>query len=208
MTNYELIEATDTRLNGVSREVQADEIGSDFLEDVARSMRVIALNERDKDNPERRTLVGLAAPQIGTFVRVILFDEDATAGNPNFNPNIHFVINPRIEEVSEEEALGREGCYSSGEICGAVFRAKSINVSGLDLAGKNISYNLNDFQARIVQHEIDHLNGIRFPDRIRKLEHLHRVAADEFQDYREHWQTWEKQYPCEDWLKIKQGEGQ
>ncbi|MGH7238011.1 MAG: peptide deformylase [Candidatus Saccharimonadales bacterium] len=205
MADYELLKATDVRLNNISRELGTDEISSDFLQDVTTSMQTVALNERDKDNPGRRTLVGLAAPQIGAFVRVILFDQNASAGEPNFDPDIRFMINPQIEKSSQQESLGREGCYSSGEICGAVHRANSAIVCGLDLNGKTACYDLKDFQARIVQHEIDHLNGIRFPDRVRKPEHLHRVGEDEFQAYREHWQTWKKQYPFEGWLIMKNG---
>jgi peptide deformylase len=207
MAKYELLQPSDMRLNGISREVRTEEVGSEPLETLLDAMRTLALNERDKEKPQRRTLVGLAAPQVGAFLRIILFDKSASADRPNFNPDIRFLINPRIVTAASEEVLGREGCYSSGEVCGAVYRARSISAVALDVAGKEVQYDLTDFQARIIQHEIDHLNGIRFPDRVRRPEHLHQVGANDFQAYRGHWQTWQEFYPLEKWLKIKNGKG-
>ena len=202
---YELIPATDTRLNGISREITKDEFGSEFLQELIENMGRIAMQERDEEHPNRPTLVGLAAPQIGVFVQVILFDAAASSAQPNFNPDLQFVINPKIVKASDERELGREGCYSTGDIRAVVRRHTAVTVTGFDQDGKELNYNLTDFQARIVQHEIDHLNGVRCPDRIESPERLHKVLPDEFQDYRENWAMWDKFYRPEDWLRIKHG---
>lgn len=204
--NYRPIAASDVRLNTVSRQIESKEFGGEFLRQVLESMEQIALNERDAQHIDRPSLVGLAAPQIGAFVQVILFDMQANALKTNLKPDIRFVINPRIVSVSEERELGREGCYSTGDVHAVVRRHTSLTMVGFDQTGKSVSYDLEGFQTRIVQHEVDHLTGIRCPDRIESPKHLHKVLDSEFQDYRERWETWDKYYKIDDWLKIKRGE--
>lgn len=202
-----LLTPTDRRLNLRSREVDVAELSSTVVQDVLADMRRIAIGERDETHPEKRSLVGLAAPQLGKLFRIILIDIAADPTTSNFVPNLKFFINPHIVEASANEVLDREGCYSTGEICGAVYRADSVTVVALDGSGQEfIHQSANPFQARILQHEIDHLDGIRFPARVRNSEHLHRVATDEFQTYRDNWMNWKILYPIEDWLKIERGE--
>ena len=200
---YKLVPATDTRLNGLSRVVKTEEIKSEYIESVIKSMARVAMGERDAEHPSLPTLVGLAAPQLGEMVRIILFDKIAGSSKPNFEPELTFIINPEITQSSSEEELGREGCYSTCNICAVVPRAKQITVCGLNESGGQVEYSLEDFQARIVQLEVDHLNGIRCPDRVRDPARLHYVEKSDFQSYRENWQTWHQLCPPEDWLKIK-----
>lgn len=204
-TNKDFLLPGDTRLNNVSREITSDEIGSKFLDSLCSRMEHIAMGERDAQHPDLPSLVGLAAPQVGRFVRVILFDIKTNASTTNLDPEIRFIINPRVIKASEERELGREGCYSTGDVQAVIRRHNSLTVRGLDRAGNAVSYDLEDFQARIVQHEIDHLNGIRCPDRIESLDCLHNVPKEEFQSYRESWATWDKYYEIRDWLKMKGG---
>lgn len=202
----ELLTPTNRRLNLRSREVAIAELSSTVMQNVLADMRRIAVGERDDAHPEKRSLVGLAAPQLGELFRIILIDIAANPATPNFEPDLKFFVNPRIVEASANEVLDREGCYSTGEICGAVFRADSVTVEALDESGQPIIYrSANPFQARILQHEIDHLDGLRFPARVRNSAQLHRVAPDEFQAYRDNWATWSKSYPYQDWLKIYTG---
>ena len=205
--HYDFIEPTDTRLNTISREVELDELSSEQIGTIVHEMARIAMGERDAEHPDRPSMVGLSAPQIGIFKRIILYDANATGLKSNFNTDLVFLINPEITSVSRDEELGREGCYSTGDIGGAVFRHKEIGISGYALDGTRVEKTMSGFLARILQHEIDHLNGIRFPDRIRRPEHLHRLdfQSDEFQLYRENWRTWKKILPIEDWLKVKGG---
>ena len=202
---YELIAPTDTRLNGLSSAVAESDIFGSRVQAIVTAMTKIALGERDEEHPEKPSMVGLAAPQIGAFERIILFDHNAEAGQANFDVDLRFIINPIITWAGRDEELGREGCYSTSNICGAVFRSAEIQVTGLDEKGKHVHYGLHGFLARIVQHEIDHLNGIRFPDRVRQPEHLHMVDKTDFQNYRENWAKWDQLCPVEGWLKLKSG---
>lgn len=203
----ELISATDTRLNLVSSEVTKTELGSAAIQSLIDDMLELASGERDKENPQKATMVGLAAPQVGVLKRIIVVDVVADPGVPNFVPELIAVINPRVVEVSENEVLGREGCYSTDNFCGAVFRPDSVVIGGLSRFGEELRIiSQNPFQARIFQHEIDHLNGVRFPDRVRQAEHLHLVDKDtEFDEYRKTWETWSKLARFSDWIRLKQG---
>lgn len=205
MGKYNLIPPTDLRLNQLSDQVNQADISNATIQEIISAMNEMAHGERSPERPELPSLVGLAAPQIGAFIRIILFDMNAMSNKANFDVDFRYVINPHITQASREEELGREGCYSTGDIAGAVFRSKRITVVGYSEVGEEVRYELEGFLARIVQHEVDHLNGIRFPDRVRSPEHLHTVAFDsaEFQDYREHWRDWAKHYPFTDWLKMK-----
>jgi peptide deformylase len=98
--------------------------------------------------------------------------------------------------------LGREGCYSTDHIHAIVPRATLVRVSGYDLAGNFIVEEHQGFTARIFQHEIDHLDGIRFPDRIGPEGKLLWVENTDYEEYRKSWQTWEKTCPFDKWLGM------
>jgi len=203
----EFLDPFDVRLNGYSREVLAAEINDPEIKSTMDDMLRIAGGERDEAHPNRATLVGMSAPQIGEFLRIIVVDVAADPLVPNFVPNLKLFIDPKIIEASSEENLNREGCYSTGKIGGAVLRANEVTISALDEQGKEFVHkSSNLFQSRIIQHEIDHLDGIRFPSRIRDPKHFHWVDLGDFQIYRQNWETWPKHYPVEDWLKMYRGE--
>ncbi len=204
MRNF--LDPYDTRLNLLSKEIRAVELSLSVIKSIMDDMRRIASGKRDEEHPDRATLVGICAPQLGELVRVILVDIAADPMVPNFTPNFKFFINPIILTSSIEENLGREGCFSTGKIGGAVYRSDSVEVAAVDESGKPFEYkSSNPFISRILQHEIDHLNGIRFPARIRRAEHLHYVDLGDFQNYRDNWATWTKFYPFEKWLKMYEG---
>jgi peptide deformylase len=102
--------------------------------------------------------VGLAAPQIGRLRRVIVIE--ATEDQP---PTA--LVNPEITWRSEEEETATEGCLSIGEIVVPVPRATAIRVRAQDLDGAVLEIDAEDFAARVIQHEVDHLNGILILDR-------------------------------------------
>jgi len=99
--------------------------------------------------------VGLAAPQIGISKRIIIVDP---------GDNLIEIINPQIT-YSEGEQNGSEGCLSVPGKVGWLKRAQKVIVKGLNPRGENIEIEAIDFLARIIQHEIDHLDGILFPDK-------------------------------------------
>jgi peptide deformylase len=202
-----LLDPFDTKLNMFSREVSKSEISAELVKSVVEDMQRTALGDRDVNHPDLPSLVGLAAPQIGELIRIILIDINADPGKTNMTPMFKIFINPRIIKSSNTDILSREGCRSTGNICGAVYRAKSVTVTALNESGKEFEYeSANDFLSCILQHEIDHLNGIRFPSRVRNESQLHLVKRADFQKYRENWRTWSKLYPYTDWLKMFNGE--
>lgn len=103
--------------------------------------------------------VGLAAPQIGLSIAMFVMDPMITDGK-------RVVINPSITHFSNEQISMIEGCLSIPDVSLPVTRPKSIIVKYQDLSGKIIEEELSGYPARIFQHEIDHLNGILFTERV------------------------------------------
>jgi len=147
-----------------------------------RLLRVARPVER-LDTPELHALVadlfdtmaaldgaGLAAPQIGVDLRVVIFGFDANPRYPEADavpPTV--LINPLIEPLSNEEQEGWEGCLSVPGLRGWVPRFGRIRYRGHDPSGRPIDRSVGGFHARVVQHECDHLDGILYPRRIRDL---------------------------------------
>jgi peptide deformylase len=178
----ELIAPTDPLLNSVAQEVKPDEISSPFVQGVIDRMLELSAG-RGHSKHDSRQMVGLAAMQLGVAKRIVTID--LTADGSNKEQTLQVIINPVITRRSTETMPGREGCWSCGNVCGNVERAKEITLTGLDRTGKAITLDLVDFVARIAQHETDHLEGIRFPDRIPvdRPERLHWVEPSEFEEY-------------------------
>ncbi|MBS0462032.1 MAG: peptide deformylase [Proteobacteria bacterium] len=113
---------------------------------------------------------GLAAPQIGIGLQVVIFE---VAANPRYPDaeNVPFtvLINPVLTPLSDVMEDGWEGCLSVPGMRGLVPRHVSLRYQGFDAAGQPIDRSVSDFHARVVQHEVDHLRGILYPMRIRDL---------------------------------------
>jgi peptide deformylase len=118
------------------------------------------LAERMLDVMERAHGVGLAAPQLGILRRILVYrasDED--------EPKV--LINPELVERSDETEVGTEGCLSllGGELQVPVERHLRVRVAGRDASGDAVDLDVEGFEARVIQHEIDHLDGILIFDR-------------------------------------------
>ncbi len=109
--------------------------------------------------------VGLAANQIGSDLNVFVADASKNDRCDSKYGRV-VLINPKLVESSGEQ-MAREGCMSIPELTGNVSRAKSALVEGFDADGKLIQYDVSDFEARVFLHEIDHLNGKVFLDRVK-----------------------------------------
>jgi peptide deformylase len=108
--------------------------------------------------------VGLAAPQVGELQRFFVAELPADEEDPmRGRPLILF--NPEIVK-SKGEQVGLEGCLSIPGWVGEVARQEQVTVKGLDERGKSVRYKVDGYLARVFQHEIDHLDGILFPDRL------------------------------------------
>jgi peptide deformylase len=113
---------------------------------------------------------GLAAPQIGVPLRVVIFGVDANPRYPGIEPVPDTVlINPVLNPLSGEEEEGWEGCLSVPGMRGWVPRFRRLRYAGYDAAGKFFQRDVEGFHARVVQHEVDHLDGVLYPMRIRDL---------------------------------------
>lgn len=110
---------------------------------------------------------GLAAPQIGVSQRVVIFGVAGNRRYPQAEPVPETVlINPEIVILTEETEEGWEGCLSVPGLRGLVPRATRIRYRGLDARGEAIEREVGGFHARVVQHEVDHLDGILYPQRM------------------------------------------
>ncbi len=108
--------------------------------------------------------VGIAAPQIGEMVRVIVVD---TSRNPKY-PGSHgllTLVNPEITAAARQQVF-REGCLSLPDFTANITRHDEITVKGFSLNGQVITLTTTGFESVVLQHEIDHLNGILFLDRV------------------------------------------
>ncbi len=111
--------------------------------------------------------VGLAAPQIGVNLQLVIFGFEHSDRYPDAPPVPRTILlNPTIELLSEEKADGWEGCLSVPGLRGVVPRFRRIRYHGFDPSGAPIEREAEDFHARVVQHECDHLIGRLYPSRI------------------------------------------
>lgn len=152
MAILEILKLPDARLKQVSEPVEAfDADLRSFIAD---------LEETRLDGP---AAVGIAAPQVGRPQRIVIVDVSGRKKTPSHG---HLVlINPEIVHW-EGYAMGREGCLSVPDYTGNVIRATQIRLKAQDQDGQTHDYDMEGFEARAVQHEIDHLDGLLFVDRV------------------------------------------
>ncbi len=152
MAILKVLKLPDPRLKQVSAPVESfDQAVRDLVAD---------LEETRLAGP---AAVGIAAPQVGVLRRIIIVDVSTRPKTPNHG---HLVlINPEILHW-EGFAIGREGCLSVPDYTGNVIRATHIRLRAQDLDGVEHLYEMEGFEARAVQHEMDHLDGLLFVDRV------------------------------------------
>ncbi len=113
---------------------------------------------------------GIAAPQIGVSLRVVIFEVKENPRYPHVKPVPYTVlINPVLTPLDDEIEEGWEGCLSVPGMRGLVPRLRRLRYQGRDENGGIIDRTVEGFHARVVQHEVDHLDGILYPRRIRDL---------------------------------------
>lgn len=140
------------------------DFGSEELFSLLRDMR---------DTMDALNGAGLAAPQIGVSLRVVIFGVEQNPRYPQAEPVPFTVLcNPALSPLSEEMEDGFEGCLSVPGMRGLVPRYTRLRYTGFDPHGQRIEREATGFHARVVQHECDHLDGILYPMRIRDLRHF------------------------------------
>jgi peptide deformylase len=126
--------------------------------------------------------IGLAAPQVHEGVRLFIAgieEEDRRTGETEILPVA--IVNPEVTALGRDLVEDWEGCLSIPDIRGKVPRNRRIRVRGFDRDGQPLDMELEDFPARIVQHENDHLNGVLFFDRMKSFETL--AFLEEYSKY-------------------------
>lgn len=142
------------------------------------SKKAITLIETMTQTMKARQGAGLAAPQIGVSLRVVTYGFDYNTRYPDQDPvPFTVLINPEIIHRSETIIYYYEGCLSLPEIRGLVPRNEWIEIRAQDMHGKTFEKRATGFEARIIQHEIDHLEGKLFPERMDNLRTLGITAA-------------------------------
>jgi peptide deformylase len=126
--------------------------------------------------------VGLAAPQVHEGRRILVVEEQP-GSEDDARPTIPLtvLVNPVLTPIGEGRAEGWEGCLSIPDLRGKVSRWTALAVEGLDRRGRPVSYEARDFHARVLQHEVDHLDGVVFLDRMTDMATL--TFLDEYAAY-------------------------
>lgn len=152
MSLLEVLTVPDSRLKQLSEPVESfDAKLKEFVRDLEVTMR---------SSPGG---VGIAAPQVAEFSRIVIVDVSAKKNIKHHGRLI--LINPEITDWDGMQK-GREGCMSVPDYTGNVIRAKKIKLHAYDEFGKLCHYECEGYEARAIQHEIDHLDGILFLDRL------------------------------------------
>lgn len=157
-----------------AREVEQDEIGSPELERLIEDM-IETMHEYSG--------IGLAAPQVHASLKLALIEIDED--NPRYDEEggqpLTVFINPKVTVLDKDLQGFWEGCLSVPEMRGYVERPRKIRVDYLDREGKSKSIEAEDFLATVFQHELDHLDGVLYIDRIRDTKKL--AFLEEYQRY-------------------------
>lgn len=162
MAVREVLRMGDPRLLRVARPVER--FGSSELLELIADMQ---------DTMRALDGAGLAAPQIGVDLRVVIFGISASPRYPDAEPVPQTVlVNPVVTPLDDVMEEGWEGCLSVPGMRGLVPRHLRLRYSGFDEQGNRIEREVSGFHARVVQHECDHLDGILYPMRIRDLRHF------------------------------------
>ena len=155
---------------------KAVQIGNKIIRKKSAAVKDVSSKDVQKtikdlvDSMRHNNLVGMAAPQIGKNYRIFVSEIRKTTYRKNIDKNdcLKIFINPKITWQSKKQADGYEGCGSvvSAQLFGSVKRATSIICEALDENGRPFKIKASGFLARIIQHEIDHLGGVVFIDRV------------------------------------------
>ena len=153
MAVLDILRVPDPRLKQVSEPV-------DQFDDELHAF-IAALEETRRAGP---AAVGIAAPQVGRLQRLVILD-CSQPRRPVPNHGRLILVNPEITHWEGYE-IGREGCLSVPDYTGTVIRATHIRLKAQDPMGSPLEYTLEGFEARAAQHELDHLDGLLFIDRV------------------------------------------
>ncbi len=122
--------------------------------------------------------IGIASPQVGKNIRICIIGKAAIQKNHQLFGKDLVLVNPNFQKTSKKTGIETEGCLSVPGIFGNVKRNKDILVSAIDRDGKPLEFNAKGFFARVVQHEIDHLDGILFIDKATNIQKADQLESE------------------------------
>ena len=154
MALREVLKFPDKRLSEVSTPIEKI---TDEIRELANDMAEVMYDEPG---------IGLAAPQVGQIIRLIVVDTEWTADDAEQNPLV--LVNPEIVEHSGQ-ITWTEGCLSVPDFEADVSRASHVKLRASNLEGEDLEIDASELQAVCFQHEVDHLDGVLFVDRISRL---------------------------------------
>ncbi|MBF8280652.1 MAG: peptide deformylase [Candidatus Magasanikbacteria bacterium] len=169
-----IITHPNSALREMAREILASSIISPDVQNLIAAMLVTMYGDDG---------IGLAAPQVGRSVRIICVGKQALSMTKNPEDFAHgqdlVLINPQITKKSLRKEWGMEGCLSVPGVFGEVKRYVTVGVTALSPTGAALAFDASDFLARVIQHEIDHLDGALFIDKARDLVRAKRTSRTE-----------------------------
>lgn len=168
IAGVDIVQAGDPVLRRRAREVTADELGTPFVQQLIATMV-----QTMRGAPG----VGLAAPQVGESLRILVMEDDDEKQLASMSEArrieldrrrlfLQVVVNPVLEPLGEETEEFFEGCLSVDGYRAVVARARRLRLTGLDSGGQPVDLQLEGWPARIAQHEVDHLDGVLYVDRM------------------------------------------
>ena len=162
-------------LRQISKQVDLKELADqqgelqDFIDDMIDTMR-------EEDG------VGLAAPQVNRSLQIVVLEYENNERYPDESSiPVTVLVNPVLSDYGEEKVLGWESCLSLVDFRGLVSRSTSVTLKAYDRDGDRIEKRATGFEAVVLQHEIDHLNGKVFLDRMEDLTQL--SYQEEFEEF-------------------------
>jgi peptide deformylase len=162
-----IVQTGDPVLRKVARALTLNEIRSEPIQELIENM---------KETMRAAPGVGLAAPQIGESIQLVVIEDDADEKS-NLSPEelerrertpvpFHVLINPKFNAVGHERVTFFEGCLSVDGFVAKTRRYRSVAVTALNERGEEVKINASGWYARIIQHEVDHLNGALYIDKM------------------------------------------
>ena len=210
LPSLEFIPCDDSRLNKKSAPIAHVDIKSAPIQNLINKMLVLSGYEADPEKYDSSgVLVGLAAPQVGVMKQIIIVN--TLSGKEIANgtlPKFDVLINPKIIWQSDQEEISREGCFSVPEkYLGLPKRPVAIKVEAYNQNGVKFTKQYEGSAAFVVHHEIDHLLGVRFPERLNSEKEMHILEkGSDIPKYRKKWKNWQKHVSKKEWLQMKRGD--
>lgn len=204
---------TDKRMRVVCDEVLPRELHSKKLQEIIDQLldfvygsnnkgqtRLASAAARQGSDRNKPMTIGLSANQVGIMKKISIVDFAMRRRDAS---DVHVFLNPKIIWHSKTIIKRLEGCVSLPGIWGEVPRFKRVKVESIDRWGNGFIIDAKGWQAILLQHEIDHLNGILFIDRLEDPTKAHLVKQNQYREYKKNRKTWKQFIDVSKWRKAR-----